>query len=58
MDFSSAPFVSTTRAKRNEMNRAIQGGVGPVVMTAFDLDTNNVYYFNVDSTEFPYGILN
>ena len=32
--------------------------VSPVVMTAFDLDTNNVYYFNVDSTEFPYGILN
>ena len=26
--------------------------VSPVVMTAFDLDTNNVYYFNVDSTEF------
>lgn len=35
-----------------------QGHRAVVALTAFDLDTNNVYYFNVDSTEFPYGILN
>ena len=30
----------------------------PVGMTAVDIDFGNVYYFYLDATEIPYGILN
>jgi hypothetical protein len=32
--------------------------VSPVSMNAIDSDTGDIYYFYVDSTEIPYGVLN